>query len=137
MTIAYLSTKLEVGNDVETLIWNGKFFEPAWQVRPNLLAKKAMLQAEYETRTNRVENLRINLSTAYSLVLGKCTDYLRSGLEKQKKWETMLNKQDLLGPLKSVKSLSHKYDKDTKYHHVAYHMLLRCFILFWKGDYSN
>ena len=31
----------------------------------------------------------------------------------------------------------HKYDEDTEYHHVAYHTLLRQFMLFRKGEYSN
>ena len=48
------------------------------------MATKAMLQAEYGTRSKRVEMLRINLSTAYGLVLGQCTDYLRSRLEDAK-----------------------------------------------------
>ena len=47
------------------------------------------------------------------------------------------NEWDLLGLLKSVKSLLQKYDKDTKYHHVAYHTLLYRFVLFRKGDYIN
>ena len=36
VTTAYLSTKLEGGDDVKTSIRNGKFFEPAWMdlVRP-------------------------------------------------------------------------------------------------------
>ena len=72
-----------------------------------------MLQAEYRTRSNRVEKLRINLSTAYVLVLGHCTYYMRSCLEGQEKWETTLNERDLIGPLKIVKSLLHKYDEDT------------------------
>ena len=33
--------------------------------------------------------------------------------------------------------MSHKYDEDTEYRHVAYHTLLRRFMLFRKGDYSN
>ena len=33
--------------------------------------------------------------------------------------------------------MSHKYDKDTEYHRVAYHTLLRQFMIFWQGDYSN
>ena len=33
--------------------------------------------------------------------------------------------------------MSHKYDKDTEYHHIAYHTLLRQFMLLWQGDYSN
>ena len=33
--------------------------------------------------------------------------------------------------------MSHKYDEDTEYHYVAYHMLLCKFMLFWQGDYSN
>ena len=31
----------------------------------------------------------------------------------------------------------HKYDEYLEYHHVVYHMLLRSFLLFWQGDYSN
>ena len=76
LTTAYLSTKLKGGVDVEKLIWNGKLFEPAWPepVGPNPAATKAMLQAEYRTRAKRVDNLRINLSTAYGLVLRQCTN---------------------------------------------------------------
>ena len=64
--------KLKGGGGVETLIRNGKLFEPAWPdpVRPNPVATKAMLQAEYVTREKRLEKVRINLSTAYRLVLG-------------------------------------------------------------------
>ena len=96
-----------------------------------------MLQAVYGTKANRVEKLRINLSTAYGLVLGQCTDYLRSHIEGQEIWEETSNERDLLGSIKSIKSLSHKYYKDTEYHHVAYHTLLRRFMLFRQGDYSN
>ena len=112
---AYLSTKLKGGGDVETLIRDGKLFQPAWTdpVRPKPAATKAMLQAEYRTRAKRVDKLRTNLRTAYGLVLGQCTDYLRSCLGGQERWEKMSNKQDLLELIKSIKSLSHKYDKDT------------------------
>ena len=43
----YLSTKLEVGGDVETSIRNEKVFELAWPdpVGPNPATTKAMLQA--------------------------------------------------------------------------------------------
>ena len=83
-----------------------------------------MLQAEYGARANRVEKLRINLSTAYGLILGQCTDYLLSRLEGQDKWETTSNERDLLRLLKIVKSLLHKYDDEMEYHHVSYHTLL-------------
>ena len=89
-----------------------------------------MLQAEYGTRAKRMEKLRINLSTAYGLVLGKFTDYLRSRLERQERWEQTLNERDLLELIKIIKSLSHKYDEDTEYHHVVYHTLLCRFMLF-------
>ena len=84
-----------------------------------------------------MEKFYINLSTAYGLVLGQCTNSLRSRIEGQEKWETTSNERDLLRILKSVKSLSHKYDEDTEYHHVAYHTILRHYMLFRKGDYSN
>ena len=96
-----------------------------------------MLQAEYGTRAKRVEKLRINLSMAYGLVLVQCTNYLWSRLKGQEKWEITSNQRDLLELLKSVKSLSHKYDEDTEYHHVAYHTLLCRFMLFCQGDSSD
>ena len=88
MTTAYLITKLEGSGDVKTLIWNRKVFEPVWiyPVGPNPAATKAMLQAEYGTTAKRVEKVRINLSTAYGLVIGQCTNYLRSRIEEQVKW---------------------------------------------------
>ena len=138
-TTAYQSTNIEGDGDVKTSIQNSKVFKPAWPdpVGPNPAATKAMLQADYGTRVDRVEKLRINLSTAYGLVPGQCTDYLRSRLEGQEKWETTSNEQDLLGLLKIFKSLLHKYEDNAEYHHVAYHTLLRRFMLFLKGDYSN
>ena len=88
MTNGYLSTKLEGGGDIKMLIWNGKVFEPSWTdpVGPNPAATRAMLQEEYGKRAKMVEDLRINLITAYGLVLGQCTDYLRSRLKGQEKW---------------------------------------------------
>ena len=117
---------------METSIRNGKFFEPAWPdpVEPNPAATRDMLQAEYGTREKRVEKLCINMSKSYGLVIGQCNDYLQSRLENKEKWETTLNEKDLLGILKIVKSLSHKYDEGTEYHHVSYHTLLRRFMLF-------
>ena len=113
MTTAYLSTKLEGGGDAKTLIRNGKVFKLAWPdpVRPTPAATKAMLQAEYGTRAKRVEKFRINLSTAYGLVLGKCTNYIFSREEGQEKWEMTSNEKELLELLKSVKSLLQKYDE--------------------------
>ena len=90
----------------------------------------AMLHVEYGTRSKRVEKLRIDLSTAYGLVIGQCTNYMWSHLKGQEKWQTTSNERDLLGLLKSVNSLSRKYNKDTEYHHVVYHTLLCCFMLF-------
>ena len=33
--------------------------------------------------------------------------------------------------------MSHKYNVDTEYHHIAYHTILCRFVLFRQGDYSN
>ena len=66
-----------------------------------------------------MEKLCINLSTAYGLVLGQCRDYLRSRLKRQERCEQMSNERDLLELIKNIKSLFHKNDEDTEYHHVA------------------
>ena len=101
---AYLNKNLESGGDVKTSIRNGKFFEPAWPdpVGPNPAATKSMLQAEYRTRAKRMEKLCINLSTAYVLVLGQCTDYLRSRLEWQEKCKRRQTSGTCLGYLKAL-----------------------------------
>ena len=77
------------------------------------------------TRAKRLEKLRINLSIAYGLVLGQCTDYPWTRLEGQERWEQTSNERDMLQLIKSIKSLLHKYDEDMEYHNVAYHTLLR------------
>ena len=92
---------------------------------------------EYGTGVKRVEKLRINLSTAYSLVLRQCIDYLQSLLKGQERREQTSNERDLQELIKSIKSLSHKYNEDMEYHHVAYHTLLCHFMFFRQGDYSN
>ena len=77
-TTAYLCTKLKGSGDIEALIRNVKVFEPECPdpVRPNPVSTKAMLYAEFGVREKRVEKLSINLSMAYGLVIGQCTDYL-------------------------------------------------------------
>ena len=45
--------------------------------------------------------------------------------------------EDLLGLLKSVQSLSQKYNKDIEYRHIAHYKLLHRSILFCQGDYRN
>ena len=107
LTTAYLSTKLEGIGDVETSIRNRKVFEPAWPnpVGPNPAATKSMLQVEYGTRAKRVEKIRIKLSKAYSLMLRQCTDYLRSRLKVQDKWEATSVERDLLRLLIIIKCL--------------------------------
>ena len=139
MATAYLCTKLKGSGDIEALIRNVKVFEPECPdpVRPNPVSTKAMLYAEFGVREKRVEKLSINLRMSYGIVIWQCTDYMWSHLEVQEKWKTMANEQDLLGIIKTVKSLLQKYDEDTEYHHVAYHMLLRQFMLLRKGEYSN
>ena len=85
--------KLKGAGDVKKSIQNGKVFELAWPdpVGPNLAATKAMLQAEYRTRANRLKKNCINLSTVYGLVLRQCTNYLQPRIKGQKKWEMTSN----------------------------------------------
>ena len=130
LNTAYLSTKIEGGGDVKMLIQNGKMVELAWPnpVVPNTEATKAMLQAEYKTHARRVEKLWVNLSTVYGLVLGKCTNYLRSNLDSDHK---------LLALISSVKLLAQKYDEDTEFYHMEYHTFFHRFVLFRQGESSN
>ena len=65
------------------------------------------------------------------------THYLRSRLKDQERWEETSNERDLLRLIKIIKSLLQKYNDNTEYHHIAYHMLLCQLILLRKGDYSN
>ena len=108
LTTAYLSTNLEERGDVNTSIWNRKVFEPAWPNPTSTIpeATKAMLQSEYGMHAKGAEKLRVNLSTAYGLVMGQCTDYLWSRLERHRNWEVTLNNHNLLALISSIKLLS-------------------------------
>ena len=65
MTTMYLRTKIKGGGDAEASIRNVKVFAPEWPdpVGPKPAPTKAMLQVEYGTRAERVEKMRIKLST--------------------------------------------------------------------------
>ena len=49
----------------------------------------------------------------------------------------MPNERDLIALIKSIKSLSHKYDEDMDYYNVSYHTLLHLFMMFRQDDDSN
>ena len=135
VTTAYLIMKLNDDGDVKNPNRNVRVFEPAWTepVGPTTEATKAMLQAEYGMRSNKVKKLWIKLSTEYGLVLIQCTNYLQSRPEGQEKWERTSNERDLIKLLRIIEYLSQKYDKDTEYHHVAYHPILHRFMLSRQG----
>jgi len=52
--------------------------------------------------------LRANLESAYTLLLGKCTEITQTHLQGLRKWETVNGALDAIDLLKIIKSLSHQ-----------------------------
>ena len=55
-----------------------------------------------------------NIQKGYSLVLGQCTELLKSKLEPTSNWDTISTEFDLLGLIASIKSVIFKFE-DQRY----------------------
>jgi hypothetical protein len=62
---------------------------------------------EYIKRENKLEE---NCRTAYSLVTGQCTEYMRAKLEAAPGFKGLKSKFNLIGLIKTIKGLSFKFE---------------------------
>ena len=82
----------------------------------------------------RVEKLEGNMERAFTVILGQATPYLRAKLEALITWDAMRKAHDLMGLLKELKTLSHRFDESTSNHNVKYLLLLQRFYAFHQNE---
>ena len=76
----------------------------------------------------RVENLEGDMERAFTVILSQATPYLRAKLESLLTWDTMRKAHDLMGLMKELKTLSHRFDESTSNHNIEYLLLLQRFL---------
>jgi hypothetical protein len=61
---------------------------------------------EFIKRDNR---LTVNLETAFPLVMGKCTEFMRTKLDVLKDWKGIKDSFDLIKLSKAIKGLTYQF----------------------------
>jgi hypothetical protein len=105
----YIGREYPFGGDIRWKIQNLKLFkesEPSELAAASSILKKHLWEKcvdEYIKRENKLEE---NFQTAYSLVIGQCTDYMRAKFEAVVGYSDMENRSDLIALIKTIKGIS-------------------------------
>ena len=73
---------------------------------------------------SRNETIDSNMRSAFTLIMGQCTKFIRSKIESLHDWDIMKLNFDLLRLIIELKNLSNKYHEGTQNNHVAYSELV-------------
>ena len=81
-------------------------------------------------------SLDVNIQKAYSLMLGQCTELLKSKLKMTTYWMTVSTDFDLLGLMKTIRSVIFKFE-DQCYLPLSIHHAKLNFYCFRQNNLSN
>ena len=84
----------------------------------------------------RISTLDENVQKSYSLVLGKCTDLLKSKLKQSNKWHVSSKKYDVLILIRIIRTITFKFHEQ-KYLPLALHQVKANFYNIRQGSLSN
>jgi hypothetical protein len=76
------------------------------------------------------------MQKAYSLILGQCTELLKSKLKQSGDWDQVSTVYDLLGLTRLIKSIVFKFD-DQKFLPVSLHQAKQNFYIMRQGQITN
>ena len=95
-----------------------------------------LFNKEIDAYVKRRELLQENKQRVYSLILGQCTELLKTKLKSSKKWLKISTDQDVLLLLEEIKSILFKFE-DKKYLPLAIYQSKKAFFSFKQGDLTN
>ena len=95
-----------------------------------------VFNTEVDEYVKRKSALRENLKTVYSLIWGQCTEYLRAKLESTKNYIIFEKKQDPIGLLKEIKTITFKHE-DHQYLYNSLFEAYRNFFTYRQGPNKN
>ena len=82
--------------------------------------EKLIFSREIDEYVKRKTFLRENMKTAYSLIWGQCTDYLRQKLEVTNDYGTFSLSQNPIDLLKAIKTINFKFEEHRYIYHSVY-----------------
>jgi hypothetical protein len=133
----HMATTCTNGGDIQFTIEEGEKKDvpaPQAYTSGDDAMKAMVLSKRVSAWVFRVEKLEGNMERAFTVILGQSTPYLRAKLEALVTWDAMRKGHDLMGLLKELKTLSHRFDESTSNHNVEYHLLLQRFYAFRQNE---
>ena len=103
---------------------------------PMPLLESRRFDKEINIYTKRISTLDENVHKSYSLVLGQCTDLLKSKLKQSNEWHADSITYDVLIPIRIIKTITFKFDEQT-YLPLALHQAKANFNNIIQGSLSN
>ena len=95
-----------------------------------------IFKQEINQYVRRKSTLQTNMQKAYSLVLGQCTELMKSKLKGDPDWDIIKTDLDVLKLLVEIKTISFRFE-DQKYQVLEIHNSKSNFYSFRQNDYPN
>ena len=103
---------------------------------PMPLLESRIINKEIDIYMKRRSTLDENVQNSYPLVLGQCTDLLKSKLKQSNKWHVASKKYDVLILIRIIRTITFKFDEQ-KYLPLALHQEKANFYNIRQGSLSN
>jgi hypothetical protein len=105
----YVGRQYRFGGDIRWTLKNLSLYseeEPKECADATSTVKTRMWERRVDEFVKREDNLKENCQSAYSLVIGQCTEYMRAKLAATTGYQDMETKSDLIELIKIIKGLS-------------------------------
>ena len=112
----YVGTEYRNGGDIRSTIEQNVRFTIPMPLAPsgtNDESEKMILTKKVDAYVKRDSILDENIQKVYSLMLGQCTELLKSKLKTTTDWTKVSTEFDLLGLMKTIRSVIFKFDLQT------------------------
>ena len=119
----YVGTEYRNGGDIRSTIEHNVRFAIPMPLAPsgtNDEVEKMILTKKVDAYVKRDSILDENIQKAYSLMLGQCTELLKSKLKTTTDWMTVSTELDILGLIKTIRSVIFKIE-DQRYLPLSLH----------------
>jgi hypothetical protein len=143
--VRYVGREYLNGGDTKSTIENEKLYVIAIPKDPvvadgeteSSASTKRIWERQLDEYARRDNHLTSNFQSAYSLMLGQCTDVMIASLKGLKTYEKMNESSNLLGLMKAIKGLIYNFNGQW-YHTISLHLeKKRWFALYQGRDTSN
>ena len=135
----HIGTNYHNGGDIRSTIDQGKLFDIPKPIAPSATndeVDKMILNKKFNSYVRRDSILDKNTQKGYSLLLGQCTELLKSKLKTNLNWDTISTDFDLLGLIASIKSVISKFE-DQQYLPLSLHYAKTNFYSFKQHHLRN